>query len=164
MKKEEQESFVFEDVSDELPQPGYYQSRVTSAHFRKSTNGNRMLQVIHSLEGVSPAHQLVADYFVLEGASPNGIFMGRRRLVQLYRACGFDPKQGDEISPAELLEAQLQVRVEHDEWEGQPRLRIVGYRHLWPTESDQRPSIRYEARPRHRAEEATECHKANPRS
>ncbi len=123
-----------EELSEELPLPGYYRSNITSASFRNSANGNRMLQLVHCLDGVSPLHELVTDYFVLQGASPQGVFIGRRRLVQLYRACGFDPKQGGEIAPADLLQAQLQVRVEHDEWEGQPRLRIVAYRALWTDE------------------------------
>lgn len=126
--KTEETCFLFDDVSDELPPPGYYPSKITSAGFRRSANDNRMLQVVHCLDDVSPAHKLVCDYFVLEGASPNGIFMGRRRLLQLYRCCGLAPKEGDAIYPKDLLEARLQVRVEHDEWEGHPTLRIVGYR------------------------------------
>lgn len=127
------EYFQPAELSDELPPPGYYPSRITSAGFRRSAQGNRMLQVVYTLDGVSPEHQLVADYFVLEGASPRGQFLSRRRLVQLYRACGFDPQQGDEISPTKLVQARLYVRVESDEWESQPRLRVVGYRAPAPT-------------------------------
>jgi hypothetical protein len=74
----------------------------------------------------------VADYFVLEGeqASPLGIFLARRRLVELYHACGIFPKQGEQIAPAKLLQARVQVRVEHEQWKGQPRLRVVAYRPL----------------------------------
>ena len=128
--------FEHEDLSEELPAPGFYCSSITSAQFRRSASGNRMLQVVLCLEGVSPAYARVADYFVLEGATPSGVLMGRRRLVHLYRAIGLDPKQGEEIAPADLVEARVQVRVEHDEWESQPRLRIVGYRTFWPTEPD----------------------------
>ena len=128
--------FQHEDLSDELPAPGYYRSTIDSASFRRSASGNRMLQIVHGLEGVSTAHALVADYFVLEGASPSGVFIARRRLVQLYRAIGLDPKQGDEIAPNDLVQARLQVRIEHDEWENQPRLHIVGYRPFWPSEPD----------------------------
>lgn len=126
--------FQHQDLSDELPAPGTYTSRITSARFRRSAQGNRMLQVTYCLEGVSPPHQQVSDYFVVEGASPHGVCLGRRRLVHLYRACGFQPKEGEEISPTELVKAHLRVRVEHDEWEGQPRLRIVGYQSYWSTD------------------------------
>lgn len=132
--------FQFEDFFDELPVPGYYPSSITSARFRRSANQNRMLQVVYALEGVGSAHQLVADYFVLEGerASPSGIFLARRRLVELYRACGLDPKEGEEIAPAELLHARLRVRVEHEQWEGRPRLRVVAYRPPEPFDPDDR--------------------------
>ena len=124
--------FQDEDFFDELPAPGYYPGCITDARFRRSANGNRMLQVLYELEGVGPAHQLVADYFVLDGerATPTGIFLARRRLLQMYRACGIFPKQGQEIVPTKLLQARLQVRVEHEQWKGQPRLRVAGYRHL----------------------------------
>jgi len=124
--------FQDEDFFDELPASGYYTACITDARFRRSANGNRMLQILYELEGVGPAHQLVADYFVVDGerASPTGIFLARRRLLQLYRACGIFPKQGQEIVPTKLLQARLQVRVEHEQWRGQPRLRVAGYRPL----------------------------------
>ncbi len=132
----EKACFLIEDVDDDLPEPGYYESQIISARFRRSSNGNRMIQVIHCLDGVSPAHQTVADYFVINGSSSSGIAMGRRRLVQLYRTCGLEPKKGEEIYPKDLVEARLKVRVEHDEWEDQPRLRIVGYRPSERRDSD----------------------------
>jgi hypothetical protein len=129
--------FQQQDLSEELPAPGYYPGRITSARFRKSAQGNRMLQVVYRLNDISTSHQHLTDYFVVEGASPQGVSLGRRRLVQLYRACGFQPNQGDEIAPAELVGAHLRVRVEHDDWEGQPRLRVVGYRSTWSEEATQ---------------------------
>lgn len=131
--------FEHQDLSDELPAPGFYTGSITSAGFRQSAQGNRMLQVVYCLDGVSTSHQRVTDYFVVEGASPQGVSLGRRRLVELYRACGFQPTQGDEISPAELVEARLKVRVEHDEWEGRPRLRVVGYQSYWSGDADEYP-------------------------
>jgi len=133
--------FQFEDFLDELPVPGYYPCSVTSARFRRSANGNRMLQVLYALEGVAAAYPMVADYFVLEGqrVSPSGIVLSRRRLVELYRACGLDPKEGEEIAPAALLDARLQVRVEHEQWEGRPRLRVATYRSFESFDSEQEP-------------------------
>jgi len=124
--------FHFEDFYDELPDPGFYPSSIKNATFRQSANHNRMLKVLYALEGVEPAYQLLADYFVLEGerVSPSGIFIARRRLVQLYRACRIFPKQGEEIVPAQLINARLEVRVKHEEWEGRPYLIVVAYRQL----------------------------------
>jgi hypothetical protein len=124
--------FKFEDFYDRLPDQGFYASIIKNARFRKSANNNRMLHVVLAIENVAPAYQLLADYFVLEGerVSPSGLFLARRRLIQLYRACGVCPKEGDQIDPTPLLNARLQVRLEHQQWEGQPRLRVVAYRSL----------------------------------
>lgn len=116
------------DLADELPAPGWYASTIASARFRHSAKGNRMLQVVHQLEGVGAARDHVADYFVLEGTSERGVSTARRRLVQLYRACGLDPREGDEIRPGDLCQARLGIKVAHDEWNAQRRLRAVGYR------------------------------------
>lgn len=139
MMSTNQNYFQLQDFFDELPDPGYYPSSIKTARFRRSANGNRMLQVVHALDDVESAYQLVADYFVLEGetVSPSGIFLARRRLVQLYRACRIFPKEGDEIAPAQLLHARLQVRVEHEEWEGRSQLRVVDYRPLQSFDSDE---------------------------
>jgi hypothetical protein len=122
--------FKFEDFYDQLPDAGFYPGSIKSACFRRSANNNRMLQVVHVLEGVEPAYRLVFDYFVLEGekVSPLGILLARRRLVQLYHACRIFPKKGDEISPGQLCESRLQVCIEHEEWQGRPLLRVVAYR------------------------------------
>ena len=65
---------------------------------------------------------------VLEGTSERGVITARRRLVQLYRACGLEPREGEEIRPRDLCQARLSVKVEHDEWNAQRRLRAVAYR------------------------------------
>lgn len=122
--------FESADVSDDLPPPGFYASTITTARLRRSQGGNRMVHVVHALEGVAPGRDRVAEYFVLEGASARGLAMARRRLVALYRAAGLDPRDGDPIAPAELVGARLEVQLDHDEWQGQKRLRIVGHRPL----------------------------------
>ena len=124
--------FRFEDFYDQPPDPGLYSGSISSARFSRSAGGNRMLKVVHALEGVEPAYQLVAEYFVLEGErlSPLAVFLARRRLVELYRACRIFPKEGDTINPAQLVGARLQVGIEHEEWEGRTRLRVAGYRPL----------------------------------
>ena len=100
------------------------------ARFRRSEQGNQTLQVVHELEGLAPGRDRVAEYFVLEGSSPRGLALSRRRLVELYRSCGLSPRSGDAIDPADLLEQRLEVRVEHDAWQGRPRLRVTSHRAL----------------------------------
>ena len=121
-----------EDLSQILPAPGSYSATVTAARFRHSSRGNRMLHLALRLDGVSPAFQCIADYFVLEGGSSQGRSVARRRLVQLYQACGFHPEEGDEVLPSHLIDARLEIKVDHVEWENEMRLRILAYRPTWP--------------------------------
>lgn len=118
------------DVSDELPPPGFYPSTITAARLRRSQSGNRMVHVLHALDGVPPGRDCVAEYFLLEGASPRGLALAKRRLVGLYRAAGLDPRAGDAIAPEDLRGARLEVEVDHDQWQGERRLRVVGHRPL----------------------------------
>jgi len=115
---------------DTLPEPGFYRSMIVTARFRTSEQGNETLQVVHELEGLAPGRDRVSEYFVLGGGSPRGRALSRRRLVELYRACGLTPKGGEAIDPSDLLEAKLEVRVEHDSWQGRPRLRVTSHRVL----------------------------------
>jgi hypothetical protein len=119
----------FDDADfDVLPAPGFYKSMIVTARFRTSEQGNETLQVVHELEGLAPGRDRVAEYFVLAGGSPRGLALSRRRLLELYRACGLAPKSGDGIDPADLLDGRLEVRVEHDSWQGRPRLRVTSHR------------------------------------
>jgi len=135
-----QSFFKLNDLVDELPEPGFYLGCIEGARFRQSANRNRMLQVVHTLEEVGSAYQRVCDYFVLEGehVSSSGIFFARRRLVELFRACGIFPAEGDEIMPADLLNARVEVRVDHEQWEGRPRLRVAGYRAMRSFDSEEK--------------------------
>lgn len=124
--------FESSEMTDELPAAGYYLGTIRGARWRESERGSRMIQVLYALSGVGPAYGCVAEYFVLEGASERGAAMARRRLVQVYRACGLGPEPGDAISLAPLVGRRLRVRLEHDEYNGRPRLRVVGHRPLEP--------------------------------
>jgi hypothetical protein len=118
------------DFQDELPPPGFYASSITTARFRRSERGNDMIQVVYALERGTPSHDHVSEYFVLVGGTARGRALSRRRLVELYRACGLDPRQGDAIDPSDLLGARLEVRVEHEVWQGRPRLRVSAHRRI----------------------------------
>jgi hypothetical protein len=129
--------FQPEDFSPILPAPGSYPATISGARFRTSSRGNRMLHLLLRLHGVSPAFQCIADYFVLEGASSLGRSVARRRLLELYRACGFSPEEGDEVLPSHLVDMRVEVTVDHVEWQNQMRLRILAYRAAWPEVPDE---------------------------
>jgi hypothetical protein len=120
--------FDAHDLTDTLPPAGWYPAQIAAARFRESARGNRMIQVVHALAGVSVGYARLAEYFLLEGASPFGLALARRRLVDLYRAAGRDPQPGDSIAPADLVGAHLEIEVEHELWQGESRLRVVGHR------------------------------------
>ena len=115
------------DLCEEVPAPGTYASTITTARLRASQSGNAMVHVVHAIEGVPPGYDRVSEYFVLEGASARGLALSRRRLVELYRACGRAPSPGEEIAPSKLQGARLRIRVEHEEWRGELQLRVVAH-------------------------------------
>lgn len=122
--------FEASDFASTLPEPGFYPATIEVARYRRSANGNDMIEIVFALEGDARGHR-TREYFVLVGSS-RGCAIARRRLLELFRACGLEPKAGDEVSPADLFGHRLEVRVAHDEWEGRPCLRPTGYRRLDP--------------------------------
>jgi hypothetical protein len=120
--------FESTDFADDLPRPGFYPALVDVARHRRSARGNDMIQVVYALDGGACGRR-VSEYFVLSG-SPRGCAVARRRLLQLFHACGLTPKAGDEVSPADLFGQRLEVRVAHEEWDGSACLRVTGYRRL----------------------------------
>lgn len=122
--------FETADFADELPAPGFYRSSIVTARWRRSERGNDMIQVVHALETAPPGHDHVSEYFVTAGGTERGRALSRRRLIQLYRACGLEPRAGEGIETADLLGARLEVRVEHELYQGQARLRVAGHRRL----------------------------------
>ncbi len=124
--------FEPDDFAADLPSPGFYRAGVETARYSRSSQGNDMIRVAYVLEGLTRGQERVTEYFVIMGGSPRGCAVARRRLLQLFRACGLEPSPGAEVSPADLFGHRLEVRVAHDEWDGQPRLRVTGYRRLDP--------------------------------
>ncbi len=119
--------FLAADLSDELPPAGYYSSTIVAADLRISSSGNSMVRVVHALEDVPPQFERVTECFVLDGTNPRGVALARRRLVRLYRACGLTPNPGDPISPEDLVDITLDVKVKPDEWNGRPCLCVVDH-------------------------------------
>jgi len=118
------------DLDGLLPAEGYYEAVVERARFHTSQQGNTTLQVTCEIVGVPAGYDVVADYFVLSGSTERGRAVSRRRLIELYRACGFSPKKGDPIQPGDLAGSRLEVRLGHEIYDGTPRLRVLGYRAL----------------------------------
>ena len=122
--------FEQQDLADELPSPGVYASTVRTARVCRSHGGSRLVQVVYALLGILSGLDRVSEYFVLEGASPRGLALARRRLVELYRACGLDPRPGDEIDPGGLVGSRLEIRIQHEPWQGQMKMRVLAHRRL----------------------------------
>jgi hypothetical protein len=87
-----------------------------------------MLQIAYDLAEVEARYTRVCEYFVLEGGSDFGLAMSWRRLVALYRVAGRVPTAGDEIGAKDLVGCNVEVEVEHDRWQGEPRLKVVRQR------------------------------------
>ena len=119
--------FRDDDFDGALPPEGYYAAVIERSRFHTSRQGNTTLQVVCEIEGVDDR---VADYFVLSGASERGRTVSRRRMIELYHACGFSPKTGDPIRPEDLCGCRIEVQLGHETYEGKQRLRVLGYRAL----------------------------------
>lgn len=122
--------FNIAELNDELPAEGHHAAIVATARLRTSQNGNPMLQVTYNLPQASPGCDTVSEYFVLSGSTPRACIVSRRRLFALYRACGFQPHDGDVLRPADLVGSQLEIRLGHETYDGTLRLRVLGYRAL----------------------------------
>jgi hypothetical protein len=120
--------FDAQDLRLDLPTSGWYPARIEGAHFRRSASGNRMLQVVYGLAEVEARYARICEYFVLEGCSAFGRALTWRRLIALYRAAGREPLAGDELDTGDLVGCNVEVEVEHDRWQGEPRLKVVGHR------------------------------------
>jgi hypothetical protein len=101
--------FVDEDFDGTLPPEGFYAAVIERARFYTSRRGNTTLRVTCGIEGINDD---IADYFVLSGASERGRVVSRRRLIDLYRACGFDPQPGDSIRPEDLSGCRVEVELQ----------------------------------------------------
>ena len=119
-----------DDIDAALPAEGYHDAAVDQARFRTSQQGNTTLQVVCEIVGATVGFDTVVDYFVLSGSTERARAVSRRRLLELYRACGLTPQAGDPIRPENLPGCRLQVRVKHETYEGTQRLRVLGYRPL----------------------------------
>lgn len=114
-----------EDLTESVPAAGWYPTRISSCRWRTSAAGNQVLQVVYAIEGVGAEYARLAEYFVLDETSQLAAALSRRRLAALYRAAGLSPKPGDSISPSDLVDAELEIEVEPERFQGRIRLRVV---------------------------------------
>jgi hypothetical protein len=118
------------DFTETLPDEGFHTAVILSARPRVSERGNATIQVVYQLDDVDPTCDRVTEYFIVAGASPQALRIGRRRLLALCRACGLDPREGDELELPSLVGRALQIRIGHDTYDGKPCVRVLGYRPL----------------------------------
>lgn len=113
---------------DEVPEqrlvdPGWYRVRVEKAEPRQNRDGNgqHIAWELRIVEGEFEGQPL----FFNTGLSDKGLPILKRFL----KAAGFqwDPKGFD---TADVLGAELEVRVEHREYEGEPRNDVRGFRSI----------------------------------
>ena len=122
--------FQTSDFTEALPEQGYHSCVIHAARPRVSERGNSTILIVYELRDVDPACDRVIEYFVVAGATPQALRIGRRRLLTLCRACGLEPREGDELQLATLVGRELQIRLGHDTYDGKPRVRVLGYRPL----------------------------------
>src|SRR5208337_2562427 len=107
-----------------IPEEGDYRAAVRSVHHRSSAAGNSTIQVIYDLLGVEPGWDRVSEYFVRSG-NPQAVAISQNRLLALCRACGMEPREGEEIYLRDLVGQHLELRVGHETYEGRKRLSVL---------------------------------------
>jgi hypothetical protein len=127
--------FAAEDLRSDLPAPGWYPARIEGGRLRRSAAGNRMLELVYRVPELEGRCGRLCEYFVLEGGSAFGLTRTWRRLIGLYRAAGCAPAAGAEVGPRDLAGREVEVELGHDEWRGEPRLKVVGHRPVVPSEA-----------------------------
>ena len=118
------------DFIDPIPDEGFHEAIIHSVRCRTSENRNPLVQVTYQLPDVAPDRDRLVDHFIIAGNNVRAIAVGRRRLLALCRACGVEPKEGEDLSLQELLGARLEVRIGHDTYQGSARARVLAYRPL----------------------------------
>jgi hypothetical protein len=120
--------FETSDFIEALPEEGLHTGAVHSARPRTSERGNPTLQVVYQLDDVEPTCDRVTEYFVVAGANPQAVRIARRRLLAMCGACGLVLHENDELDLARLVGRRLQLRIGHETYQGQIRIRVLGYR------------------------------------
>ena len=110
------------------PAPGWYSGTITTACWRPSSCGHRMVYLVVTLDSVAAPFNHISDYFVLEGVTPRGIACSRRRLVAVFHAGRLIPRAGEEIQPGVLGGLAVEIKLAHELWRGKTRLQVTGYR------------------------------------
>jgi hypothetical protein len=116
--------------SEALPDEGDYRAFVRSVREYTSERGNTTIQVVYELTGVDPGWDRVSEYFVIDSMSSRAVAISQRRLLSLCRACGLSPRPGQDVDLGQLVGLGLEVRLGHETYERQRRLRVLAHRPL----------------------------------
>jgi hypothetical protein len=128
-----------EDVIDEIEAPpmlprGWYEASITSLEERTSEKGNEYYNIGMTIPPSQfPPDGDYAEFF------PDGVILYYNRMLvpkandrrTVYRVAQFMKKLGvrtntSTVDPTEWLGVNLRVRINHGEWEGEPRMEIGG--------------------------------------
>jgi hypothetical protein len=122
--------FTNEDFVEPLPSKGAHEATILNVRCRTSESGNPLIQVTFQLLDEEPPKDRVVDHFIVAGATPRAVAIGRQRLLSMCRACGVEPTENENLALDDLLGRALEVRLDHDTYLGSKRARVRGYRSL----------------------------------
>jgi hypothetical protein len=115
--------FTHDDLFTEPAPPGRYLATVQAARQATSRKGNLMVFVRLELTSLA---RTVNDYFVTDGQL-HVAALGRKRLVALCRACGFEPQPNEDFELNQLRRRPVDVDIIVEPGEPMPRNRVVRY-------------------------------------
>jgi len=105
---------------DELVPEGIYHVRVSHINEEMSKQDKRMLVIDFKIQTEGPSFG--RNVRVWASLSPNALFT----LKGIYKACGYAPGPGGH-DPMNILDCELYLKVEHEIYEGQTRVRVPPY-------------------------------------
>lgn len=111
-----------------IPDEGDYPAFVFSVKEHTSERGNSTIQVVYEVPDVDPAWDRLSEYFVVSCPNNRALAISRRRLLSLCRACGLNPRQGEQVNLSQLVGRELEVRLGHETYDDRQRLRVLGHR------------------------------------
>ena len=110
-----------------IPDEGDYPAFVFSVREHTSERGNATIQVVYEVGDVDPAWDRVSEYFVVSCPNKRAVAISQRRLLSLCRACGLNPRPGDEVKLSQLVGRELELRLGHERFDDRQRLRVLGH-------------------------------------
>lgn len=116
-------SLDFSGVQDTEVTEGWHTARIFSLEKAASSNGNAMLKVQSKIEGGPFNGRSLFDNWMLE---TDALFRTKQTLVRLGKMSKDD--KAVKITPSDFLGMEVEIRVKHEEYEGEMRPRVKGWR------------------------------------